>query len=288
LPIILGTIINSLKTVCRLYKYTKKKKYDLFLTDDLLVCIGKLKRVPTLLFQDDDLRAVPESSLLLFLADRVVAPRCSNMGIFKYKKIEYDGNHELAYLHPRYFTPDYKIVENFNPSNEKFFILRLVSLTASHDRGKRGMSDKFADQLIKILEKYGNIYITSERSLPNRFEKYRINLDPRDIAHALYYADMFVGDSQTMTSEAAILGTPAIRFNDFVGKISYLEEEEKRFDLTYGFKTSEFDNLLKKVAELLSCRDLKEIWQKKRKRLLDEYIDVTAFFIRLIESFNVR
>jgi predicted glycosyltransferase len=49
---------------------------------------------------------------------------------------------------------------------------------------------------------------------------------------------MYIGDSQTMTAEAAVLGTPAIRFNDFVGELSYLEELEYTFDLTYGIKTN--------------------------------------------------
>lgn len=30
-----------------------------------------------------------------------------------------------------------------------------------------------------------------------------------------------------MAAEATILGTPSIRFNDFVGKLGYLEELEK-------------------------------------------------------------
>ena len=52
--------------------------------------------------------------------------------------------------------------------------------------------------------------------------------------HALYFAEMFIGDSQTMTAEAAVLGTPALRLNNFVGKLGYLNELERKFNLTYG------------------------------------------------------
>ena len=66
------------------------------------------------------------------------------------------------------------------------------------------------------------MYITSERELPEEFEKYRIKIKVNDIAHAIYFAELLIADSQTMSAEAAVLGTPYIRYNDFIGKISYL------------------------------------------------------------------
>ena len=75
--------------------------------------------------------------------------------------------------------------------------------------------------------------------------------------HALYYADIYIGDSQTMTAEAAVLGTPALRFNDFVGKLSYLEELEHKYELTYGIKTSEPEKLYEKIREILKMKLMK-------------------------------
>lgn len=284
--ILWSTGINFFKTVWRLHKYTKEKKYDLFITDDCLSINGKLKRIHTFYFQDDDLIAVPENALLLRFATRIVSPIFCNLGKWNNKKINYLGNHELAYLHPNYFSPDIKEISAFNPLNEKYFILRLVSLTASHDINKKGLNNNTTLKIINLLEKYGKVYITNERTLPPELEKYRINIPFDKIAHALYYANMYIGDSQTMTSEAAILGTPAIRFNDFVGKISYLEEEENVYGLTYGFKTNEFDKMYRKIEELINTTDLKEIWRIKREKLLNEYIDVTAFLINVIENYK--
>ena len=78
----------------------------------------------------------------------------------------------------------------------------------------------------------------------------QLKISPEKIHHLLYFATMFVGDSQTMTSEAAVLGTPAIRCNSFVGRISYLEEEEHKYGLTFGFTPDKFDNLIIKIKEL--------------------------------------
>ena len=103
--------------------------------------------------------------------------------------------------------------------------------------------------------------------------------------HFIANAALVVSDSQTMVAEAAVLGTPSVRFNDFVGKIGYLEELEHKYDLTYGIQTSKLDELIKKVDELLSMPDLKNIWKKRRTGMLKEKIDVTAFMDWFIETY---
>jgi len=95
---------------------------------------------------------------------------------------------------------------------------------------------------------------------------YRIKINPLDMHHILAYAKLFIGDSQTMAAEAGVLGTPFIRFNDFVGRISYLDELENTYNLGFGFKTDEEDRLLKKIDELLKTEKINEEWQIKREK----------------------
>ncbi|MCD4741346.1 MAG: hypothetical protein K8R67_02525, partial [Desulfobacteraceae bacterium] len=83
----------------------------------------------------------------------------------------------------------------------------------------------------------------------------------------------------------AVIGVPAIRSNSFVGRISYLEEEEHKYELTYGFKPDDFDNMLKKIDALLKLPDLKKEWQKRRKKMLKDKIDVTAFIVWFVENY---
>jgi hypothetical protein len=190
----------------------------------------------------------------------------------------------LAYLHPNHFKPDAEKVKSIFNLNERNFILRFAQLTAYHDVGKSGITTEIAQQLIDMLSAHGNVFITSERALEPQFEKYRIQISPLDIHHALYFADMYIGDSQTMTAEAAVLGTPAIRFNDFVGELSYLEELEHLFNLTYGIKTNHPEQLLQKVNELLQSSNLKQYWQSKRQKMLTERIDFADFMTKLVEK----
>lgn len=281
----ISSAINSIRTIHRLYKFTRGKKYDLFITDDLLVYIGRLKNIPTIAFTDDDLAIVKQFAIVLSQASRILAPDITNLGKYENKKIGFPGYKELAYLHPNVFQPNIEVVKKFNPDLKPYFIIRLVSLRAYHDVGMKGISDKQIMLLINLLEAYGKVFISSERPLFEQFEKYRLQIEPSKIAHALHYAKMFIGDSQTMTSEAAVLGTPAFRCNDFAGKISVMEEKEIKYGLSFNYPPARFEEMLLKIKEILDRKDLGAEFVEKKKKMLEEKIDLSAFLIWLFENY---
>jgi len=286
-PPYISSGINFFRTIFRLFKYTKSKKYDLFITDDLLVYNGKWKKIPSIVFCDDDLSVVKQFALVLSKATHILSPDITDLGKYSRKKISFPGYKELAYLHPNNFVPDINIVKEFNPKLTPYFILRLVSLRAYHDVGMKGISNEQVKKLIKLLSSHGNVYISSEKQLPKEFEQYKLNINSRDIVHVLYYANMFIGDSQTMTSEAAILGTPAFRCNDFAGKISVMEEKEYKYGLSFNFPSSRFEEMYTKIETLSINKDLKEEFQLRRNRMLKDKIDLSQFMIYLFENYPV-
>ena len=270
----------------RLIKVIFRKKIDIMVGTEIAIAhVGSLLNIPSFIFNEDDTAATPENYLFYPFAKKVIMPFCVDVGKWKKKKIVYEGYHELAYLSPKYFEPKIEVVKQFNPKTERYFLLRLVSLSASHDIGKKGISNNSAKLIINKLSKKGNVYISAERKLCEDLEKHRIKIKPENIHHAIYYADLMVGDSQTMIAEAAVLGTPSIRFNDFVGKLSIIEELESKYSLTYGIRTSEPGELSRKIDELLNYSNIKQEWQKRRKKMLSEKIDVTAFIVWLIENY---
>ena len=135
-----------------------------------------------------------------------------------------------------------------------------------------------------MLKPHGKVYITSERALGADLEPYRLKINPLDIHHVMYYASLYIGDSQSMAVEAAMLGTPSIRFNDFAGRIGVLEELEHTYRLTTGIPTSEPDRLYDTINQLLATDNLRDEYQRRRQRMLDDKIDVTEFFISFIEN----
>lgn len=279
--------LGVLKQDLRLLKICLKIKPDILVgTSTEITHIGKLINIPSIFVNEDDIYVIPLVGSIAFPFVKVLlVPNLCSTGKWEHKSVKYNGYHELTYLHPKYFNPNEKIVEKYFSADEPYFILRLAQLTAHHDKGITGIDSKIVSKLITLLKQHGNIYITSERELEPEFEQYRLNIDPIDIHHVMAFAKMYIGDSQTMAAEAAVLGTPAIRFNDFVGKLGYLEELEHKYGLTYGIKTSEPEKLFQKISELLTKSNLKEEWQQRRQKMLQDKIDVTAFMVWFIENY---
>ena len=148
-----------------------------------------------------------------------------------------------------------------------------------------GVSIEIKENVINFLKNHGNIYITSERTLEKKFEKYRISIPALDIHHVMAFAKLYIGDSQTMAAESGVLGVPFIRFNDFVGKISYLDELENKYQLGYGIKTSNPNKLIETVKNLVSQKKSDKVFMHKRKNMLKEKIDYSKFLVWFIENY---
>lgn len=287
-PIIISTIVFGFKTEWRLFNFLKKNPMGMLVgTDGTLAHLGALCGVPSVLVNEDDSQATPENYIFYPLATRLVLPECCDPGMWRNKRASYSGCHELGYLHPRYFTPNPEIKKALGVGQERYFILRLAELRASHDVGKTGISNSIVESILSLLAPHGRVFISSERALPASLEQYRLKTPVRDIFDVLYYADLFVGDSQTMTAEAAVLGTPSVRFNDFVGQLGYLEELEHRYNLTFGIPTSAPERLYALLNELIKTSNLKGQWQEKRERMLQETTNVPEFMsATIIEIFE--
>ena len=163
--------------------------------------IGKLINIPSIVVNEDDASVVPLFAKIAYpLATTILAPNCCDCGKWNSKKTGYESYHELAYLHPNHFTPDRSIVAKYI-QEENYIILRFAKLNAHHDEGRKGIDDALALKLIALLSPYGRVYITSERPLSNELEPYRISINPLDIHHAMAFAKLYIGDSQTMAAE---------------------------------------------------------------------------------------
>ena len=87
-----------------------------------------------------------------------------------------------------------------------------------------------------------------------------------------------------MSVEAALLGVPSIRYSDFAGKISVLNELEE-YGLTFGVTPGDDDQLAETARHIIETRNRKAEYQQRRKRMLSDKIDVTAFFTWLLGEY---
>lgn len=275
----IGLAVNLARRELKLLQIARKWKPDLMAgTDPGITHVGKLLGIPAVVVNEDDSAAVPMMAKTAFpFATTILAPQCCDQSPYNHKKTAYRGYQELTYLHPDVFTPDRSLLPAAMRDAETYFILRFASLHAHHDEGRKGIDDDLAKQLIEILLPHGKVFITSERTLQADLEPHRLPIHPKFIHHALAYARLTIGDSQTMTAESAVLGVHAVRFNDFVGELSYLEELEDEFGLTTGVRTNRPDQLLDTVKNLVRDEGLGAKMQSRRREMLaasDPVLDV--------------
>jgi len=283
---LLGKAFMQLKYNVKLSWLAFRHNIDIGFGSSLtLTHISRITRMSSIILDDDDDSAEP-----LFVkyahpyANVVLSPDCTLRATPK--AIFYNGYHELAYLHPNWFTPDPTVLQEIGLTiDEPYFILRFNAFKAHHDVGVEGLTIENKRKLVWELEKHGKVFITSEKNIDPEFKKYQLLLSPEKIHSLIYYATLLVGDSQTMTSEAAVLGTPAVKCNSFAGVLSVPNELETKYKLCFSFKPDNRDHFFSKIEELLSTPDLKAIFSARRKALLADKIDVTTFYCWFVENY---
>ena len=283
---ILYNLIVLVIYVVRLTRMVRKHRIDVLIgSSPAIVLVSVLVRnAKSVLLIEDDISVIPLMRPFYPFADHLLTPDCLPEEHGR-KHVKYASYHELAYLHPNHFTPDESVLEQLRVAKgESFFLLRFSALTAHHDIGARGISPRLSRQLLQVLQPHGKVFITAEGQLPAEFEQYRLPVPLSKIHSVLHYATLYVGDSQTMALEAALVGTPAIRCNTFVGRLSVLEELEKRYGLAFGFLPSDEDDMLQKIRELLQLDDLKRLWRSKLDTLLSEKVDFAEYLFRFVSG----
>jgi len=282
---ILAKAISQLRYDYECYRHLKELDINIAIGSSVSnVHAAKLTKAISIATTDSDLAVLPLAVKFVYpFADFLMTPDA--LAFQKHpKQICYPGYQELAYLHPNRFKPDPEVLGECGlKENDLFFILRFTAFKAHHDIGMYGLSRNQKWQLIKLLEAHGKVLITSEVNDPE-FAPYASPVSPEKMHSLMYFAQMLVCDSQTMTTEAAVLGTPAFRCNTFAGKLTVIEEVEKYYDLAYSYHPRHFHWMLRKIEQLLQRDDVKQEWAIKRLRLIKEKIDVSAFWAWLLAN----
>ena len=204
------------------------------------------------------------------------------------KEIHYAGYHELAYLHPNYYRADSSILSQLGVSEgQKYILVRFVAWNATHDIGHEGISEIRKVSAIRELAKHAKVFISSEGKLPEELEPYRLKIRPEQIFDVISYASLVWGESLTIPSEASVLGVPSVVNHNT--KSCPLADQAAKYGICFCYSESEEDQkkALDKCIELLSMdkEDLRSRWEEKRRRLLEDHIDLTAFIVWFVENY---
>lgn len=199
-----------------------------------------------------------------------------------FKQIRYNSYHELAYLHPKYFTPNQLINEDLHLNqDDNFALLRFVSWKATHDLGHKGLSSREKNEIIDyLLDANIKPIISSESILPDEYLKYRYSISSEKMHDVLSKAIIFIGEGATMASEAGVLGTPSVYINSI--SRSYCDDQEK-YGTIYNYRRGK--DVIKKVKEIIAMPNLKTEWQNRRLKILNDKIDLTSLLVWFVENY---
>jgi uncharacterized protein len=241
-----------------------------------IVLAGRLCRAPAVVFYDTEF-ATQTNWFTYPLADSVCTPDCYR-GRVRGRHFTYPGYHELAYLHPKRFSPDPAKLAAFGlRPGEAYSIVRFVALRAVHDVSERGLTNTQRHDLVDALARHGRVLISSEGPLTEALEPLRLCGPVEDIHHIIAHAQVLVGESATMASEAAVLGVPAVYIA--TTRRGYTDDEEQRYGLVRYFPNGRFEEALRVVGEFFS-NEPPRVWAARaRARLLAEKIDVTQWMV---------
>jgi uncharacterized protein len=276
-----GLAVEMAQRTPRLMKVMRSFKPDVMtgIMGPSIALAGALRRVPAVVFYDTEF-AVQTNRLVYPLAHSVCTPD-SYQGKVRGRHLQYAGYHELAYLHPNRFKPDPAVLADFGVSaDEPYSIVRFVSWQAVHDRQERGLSAKQKRHLVEVLQRRGRVLISSEAPLSPDLADLAVRGPVEQIHHLIAHAWLVVGESATMSSEAAVLGVPAV-FIATTGR-GYTDDEERRYGLVRHFTEDQYDMALSAIEELLARPAVAN--REARQRLIDEKIDVTAWMVDYFET----
>lgn len=287
-------VLEWLKRDYEIVKIAKKFNPDILMgiANPCISHSAKILKKRAIIFDDTDHASFSHRITYPF-ADIIITPSSFKKYIGR-RQITYSGYHELAYLHPKYFTPDPSVLDEIGVSqDDNIFLIRFAAFNASHDKKSGYFKKEYLLPLIQKLEKKGKVIITSERKLDGWLQKYQCKLPPDKYHDLLYFSKMYIGEGSTSAEEAAILGVPSIHFERLVinGEVTgisqfigVIDELQNKYGLLYSFYNEE--SLLKKVDEiLLDPIESKKNWMLNRNKMLRDSVDLTEFMLWIIENY---
>ena len=290
-PSKLGKMLAFPGDLSRAHAYLKRQRVEVVTGFGIYNTLAdRLLGTPDIVFTDSEpmvnsLSYAVQYRVFTHFTDAIITPAAYRQDLGS-KHLRVESYKEMAYLHPNYYAPNPDVYNVLGiAESDDFVLLRFNAFFAVHDVGIHGFTAEEKIDLVNRLESAAHVFISSEAEVPSALKDYVMPLPKARIHDAIYYAKLLVTDTQTMATEAALLGTPTVRSNTFVGErdMGNFVELEQRYGLLFNYR--EPHKATEKAVELVHQPDVKAQWQAKRERLLSEKIDIAAFMLWFIEQY---
>jgi hypothetical protein len=201
---------------------------------------------------------------------------------------QFRGFCETAYLHPDVYQPNPDIRTELGlEGDDPFVVLRFNAFGSHHDVGQSGFTPDQRRRLIETFAEYATVFVSDEGgtlnidSLPAR----PFDVHPALLHDALASARLVVTDTQTVATEAALLGTPVVRSNSFVGDDdmgNFRELEAQGLVVN----TAEFDDVIATALGVLYDESIGDEWRRRRDDYVGGLVNLTDVIVAWAETGN--
>lgn len=276
---LVGLALELIEHTCRIYPLLKKWKIDACVSigGTYMVFAGALARCRRIVFTDTE-TAITANRITFPFANTIVTPEAypHNLGP---RQVRYNGFHELAYVHPDYFSPNPETLKKYGLSETEYFsIVRLCSWEAFHDLSARAASTHKIKESIEKLKERGKVIIVPEGRMPEEFAGMSTDIQPEDFHDLLYYAGCCITEGATTAAEAAILGTPSLYINPSHPRITQTYAKYGSMHMAHPGEALEHH-----ITSIMKP-GTKESAQSVAKNITEEHINVVEFLTKTVEK----
>lgn len=192
--------------------------------------------------------------------------------------IKFDGFKELAYLHPRYFSPDEDLIKKYDLKADNYVFLRTVGAVSlnvkNHSLPLNNLLECLKDYDLKI------ILSLEDKSLIEKIDRTSVIIleEPIDDIHSLIgYAALLISSGDTMAREGCLVGTPSI----YIGGRN-MKVNTELINNKYMFQCSSKHEIVSTINEILKSSMKNEMRREVENRINNHWSDVTEIIIENI------
>lgn len=247
---------------------------------------GTVTRTPTVNFCDTD-RSSFDQPISSRLVTAVLSPYPFTKDL-PGTHIRFNGLNELAYLHPDCFESSEGVREELGISQgEPYVVVRFNVFGSTHDVGDQGFSPDEKERLVKELSRRAEVIVSDEyyERTGDQTNLHTYDLHPARLHDVIAEAELVIADTGTVITEAALMGTPAIRlrtnnFDDQNDLGNFLELE--RQGLIHNVNSSK--KVLTRATSILDGSS----YNIDNEAYLDERINPTKMIVDLARELPVE
>jgi len=246
---------------------------------------GLVTRTPTVLVLDSEPTSLDHAVSRPFAA-AILTPAAFRKDLGT-KHYVFDGFKESAYLHPdvRSGTDD-RLRERLGLApDERYALVRFNAFGSHHDVGEGGFTPDQRRTLVERLADEVTVFVSDEgdgfdlEAVPAR----SFDVHPALMHDAIDEASLLVADTQTIVTEAALLGTAVIRSNSFVGPDDM--GNFQRLDAAgLACNIESFDAVVERAAGILADPSAADRWRHRRDEFVDSMVNLTEVIVAIATS----